>query len=241
MNARLSTGTAALDWLLEGGYERDIVTVIYGPPGVGKTNLCLLAMAFGVKDKKIIYIDTEGSFSAERLQQMTERAADILDRTIFLRPVNFAEQEQAFLRLQKIVTDKVDLIVLDSIAMLYRLELGKTKSAFDVNRQLGVQLATLTEIARKKQIPVLVTNQVYSDVEREGAVKIVGGDILKYQSKCLIELQHDGEARLAILRKHRSLPADKAVRFRIVDAGIEEISADAKKPLERRHDPLEFE
>ena len=50
---RLSTGKEFTDTLLDGGYESDVITTIYGPPGVGKTNFCLLAM-MRVKDKKVL-------------------------------------------------------------------------------------------------------------------------------------------------------------------------------------------
>jgi len=57
------------------------------------------------------------------------------------------------------------VIILDGAAMLYRLELAKSKDSYLVNRELGLQLSYLTEIARKKNIPVLVTNQVYADLD----------------------------------------------------------------------------
>ena len=105
--------------------------------------------------------------------------------------------------------------------MLYRLELGKSEDVYEVNRELGKQLSYLAEIARKKFIPVLVTNQVYSDFEEKDKVNIVGGDLLKYSSKCLIELQLTPSGnRRAILRKHRSIMAEKEIIFKIVQGGI---------------------
>ena len=50
-------------------------------------------------------------------------------------------------------------------------------------------MAYLVEIARKKKIPVLITNQVYTDFDHRDEVKMVGGDLLRYGSKCLIELK----------------------------------------------------
>jgi len=224
MESKLGTGTEVMDWLLEGGYEKDVVTTIYGPPGSGKTNLCMLCIAHAVKNKKVIYIDTEGSFSVSRFKQISEEYKDILKRIIFLRPLNFEEQKKSFETLKGIVNDSIGLIVLDSIAMLYRLELGKSKNLYAINRDLGLQLSYLTEIARKEKIPVLVTNQVYPDFEKDGEIKMVGGDLLKYQSKCLIELQVINGKRKAILRKHRSLPDQKEIMFRITEKGIRELS-----------------
>ena len=50
---------------------------------------------------------------------------------------------------------------------------------------------------------------------------MVGGDILKYGSKGLIELQITPSGnRRAILRKHRSIAEEKEIVFRIVEGGI---------------------
>lgn len=224
-DTKISSGSEVMDWLLEGGYEKDVLTCIYGPPGTGKTNLLLMLMANSpdIKDKKILFIDTEGNFSLSRFKQLTSNYKEVFERTIFLKPVNFDEQRKAFEKLRKLVTEKIGVIVLDSVAMLYRLELGKNKDVYNVNRDLGLQLSYLTEIARKKNIPIVVTNQVYADVDAQKGFKIVGGDILKYSSKCLIELQKDSEGvRTATLKKHRSLP-EKKIHFKITDSGLEEV------------------
>ena len=78
------------------------------------------------------------------------------------------------------------------------------------------------EIARKKHIPVLVTTQVYSDFDNRNTVKMVGGDLLKYGSKCLLELQKFNHCWGLILRKHRSLPEGKECKFKIGQKGIDE-------------------
>lgn len=218
---KVSTGSDVMDWLLEGGYENEIITTIYGPPGTGKTNLCLLCMVNNY-DKKIIYVDTEGSFSITRIKQLADNYEEVLRNIIVLTPTNFDEQKKVFEKLKNLISNKIGLIIIDSIAMLYRLEIGITKDIFKVNRDLGVQLVNLIQIARKFKIPVIVTNQVYADFEDKSKINMVGGDILRYASKCLIELQRNDVEKKAILRKHRSLPEGKEVFFTIKDTGIYE-------------------
>jgi hypothetical protein len=85
----------------------------------------------------------------------------------------------------------------------------------------------LSEIAKKGNIPVIITNQVYSGflseeelkkgIERE--VNIVGGDLFQYWSKCIIELKNERGKRKAFLLKHRSLP-QKELGFEIRNEGI---------------------
>jgi len=222
MVTKISSGSKVMDELLNGGYETDVLTTIYGPGGVGKTCLCLLA-AIGIAKagKRVVYMDTEGNFSVERLKQLEPDHKAIMEKIIFFKPLTFDKQKKAFSVLRSTVDDKVGLIVIDTIAMLYRLEMGKAAEVLKVNRELGRQLAYLTEIAREKNIPVLVTNQVYSDFEDRDTVRMVGGDILKYGSKCLIELiKYRKNKRKAVLRKHRSLPEEREAVFEIQEKGI---------------------
>jgi DNA repair protein RadB len=222
---KISTGSSLTDSFLNGGYENDVVTTIYGPAGSGKTLFCLLALLkIAEKKKKIIYIDTEGGFSSERLKQLTEDYKNVLDNVVFLRPTSFKEQKNAFGKLKEIINEKIGLVIVDTISMLYRLELGKNEDIYGVNKDLGQQLGYLNEIVRKKKIPVLITNQVYANFENKNSVNIVGGDLLRYGSKCMIELQigHKG-SRKAILRKHRSIIEEKEIMFKIIEKGIASI------------------
>jgi len=219
---KIASGSKILDYFLKGGYEDDIITTLYGPAGSGKTCLCLLATVNVTrKGKKVIYIDSEGGFSLERLKQIALDYKKVLDKTIFLKPTSFKEQKKVFLQLKDIINNKIGLIVVDTISMLYRLELGKNGEAQEANRELGKQLSYLSEIARKKNIPILITNQVYASFDEKDKVNMVGGDLLKYGSKCLIELQiTPASNRRLILKKHRSIEEEKEILFKIVDGGI---------------------
>jgi len=220
---KISTGTKILDEFLEGGYEKDAITTIYGPSGSGKTNLMVMAAVEATKkNKKIIYIDTEGGFSITRLKQICPEYEKVMPHILFLKPTTFEEQKQCFAKLKNLVNDKIGLIIIDTISMLYRLV--RVQDVQEVNRELGIQIGYLTEIARKQKIPILMTNQVYTSFDLKDKVNMVGGDLIKYGSKCLIELQtgHTGK-RKAILRKHRSIAGEKETYFRISAQGIEPI------------------
>ena len=222
---KMTTGSAILDQLLEGGYETDIITTIYGPAGAGKTCICMLAGSEVARTgKKVIFVDTENGFSVERLKQVAPDYEKVLEQMVFLRPTRFKDQAEAIFKLNTLVNDKIGLIVVDTIGMLYRIEMGQAKEVYEINSSLGKQISLLSEIARTKNIPVLVTNQVYADFDKKDAVKIVGGDILKYGSKCMIEIKAaHSNVRQLILRKHRSIAQEKSCMFQIVQTGISEI------------------
>jgi len=139
---------------------------------------------------------------------------------LFLKPTTFAEQKGSFEKLESLLEDqRIGLIIVDSITLLYRLEIGKTDKVYSVNKELGRQLSLLSRISRKNKIPIIAINQVYSDFE--GKINMVGGDLLRYQSKCLIELVNKTDGyKEAILRKHRSIKENKKVKFKILQEGI---------------------
>lgn len=218
----ITTGSDILDDLLKGGYETDIVTTIYGPSGSGKSNLAMLALVAN-SDKKVFYVDTESGFSVSRLKQLTPKYKKVLDNTMLVTPGSLEDQGTTFEKLKNAVSKNVGLLIVDSIAMLYRLEVAKKRNVKEINQQLAEQIANLIRIARDQNVPVIVTNQVYSSFENPDEVKLVGGDILKYGSKCLIELRKDNGTRTAVVQKHRSMPAGEKRTFRIVNEGLENV------------------
>lgn len=212
----ITTGSKLLDDLLNGGYEKDIVTTVYGPSASGKSNIAMMAAAANA-DQRVVYVDTESGLSVTRLRQLSDDAEQVLENTMVVQPASLEDQGAALERLKGSVDD-VSIVIVDSIAMLYRLKVAKENDIQATNQALAEQIADLIRIARDDETPVLVTNQVYEDFDG-GGVNIVGGDILKYGSKCLIELK-DEDGREAIVRKHRSMAAGKRVSFTIVDDGI---------------------
>lgn len=232
---KVSAGNYDLNVWLKGGYDSGIVTTFYGGPGSGKTNLCMIAaVSQAKKGNKVIFIDTEGGFSSERVKQLfSSRSAngdeknlnvnEVLENILVLKPTNFKEQQQSFDQLLKHVKEQVSLIIVDGMTMLYRLDFADARSSEKdienmqiVNAALTKQMRLLVEIARKNDIPVLVTNQTYN---WDNEVRMVAGDIIRYWSKCLIELTNESGKRTAFLVKHRSI-GEKSLAFQIYDEGI---------------------
>jgi len=236
MTNKISTGSYDFNKWLFGGYEKDVITMIAGPAGCGKTNFCILASCSQArKGNKVIFVDTEGGFSVDRVKQIVgEGYEKILENILLLEPTSFDEQKKCFVKLLgRIKKEQISLIIIDGMAMLYRLELGdaqksgKSENIKKVNRELSKQMRDLAEIARKQQIPIIITNQVYTEFLSEENWKkgvergthLVGGDLFKYWSKCIIELKYDRGKRKAILLKPRSLP-NKEMSFEIRNRGI---------------------
>lgn len=225
--AKVSAGSYDFNKWLFGGYDKDIVSVIYGAAGTGKTNFCLLAaVSQAKKGNKVIFVDSEGGFSSERIKQLAGDSYNaVLKNILLLKPTNFSEQKKSFEQILKYLKDEICLIIVDGMTILYRLDFASAREnekekgreeIQKINFELVRQMKTLVEIARKRNIPVIVTNQVYRFDNED---KMVGGDILKYWGKCLIELTNDNGRRTAFLKKHRSLP-EKSFSFQIYDEGV---------------------
>ena len=165
---KISAGSYDFNKWLFGGYEKSIITMIAGPAGSGKTNFCILASASQAKKgNKVIFVDTEGGFSIERIKQIVSSQEDldkILNNILLLKPTNFEEQKKEFQDLLKhIKKENISLIVIDGMTMLYRLEFENKERIQETNRSMAFQMRTLAEIARKQGIPIIITNQVYSE------------------------------------------------------------------------------
>ncbi len=215
---RLQTN-GPLDKLLSGGIEMGVITNVYGPAGSGKSNVVLSCVLSCIQqNKKIIYIDTEGSFSMERYMQMGGKE-HLMEEIVFLDAHTWKEQCDIFKKLEEvIIKSKAGLIIVDSMVALYRLEMDNENFSI-INKQLATQYSVLSGIARKHNIPVLVTTQVYST---GGEIEMSSRAISQYWSKVLIELKKTGKDnhRAAIIRKHRSLPEGQQIEFEIYEKGL---------------------
>jgi len=225
MSKRLKIGCSALDELLGGGVEAGAVTEFYGEGGAGKTNICLQLSRNCVQEgKKPIFIDTEG-VSFERLEQICGKDySKINSEILFFSPYSLLDQEQMVNEAIKILenTKKIGLIVLDSGTVFYRMSLGSDDE--QLHRQnLSRQIILLLANARKFDLPVVITNQVFQDIEND-TISPIGGHILYHNAKAIIRLDKvTDNVRSATLIKHRSLAEGLHCEFKITNNGIEDL------------------
>ncbi|MFB6105873.1 MAG: DNA repair and recombination protein RadB [Halobacteriaceae archaeon] len=221
---RVGTGCDALDELLGGGLERGAVTQVYGPPAAGKTNLALsAAVGVAAAGEVAVVVDTEG-LSPERFETLlaarTEDVDAASERVVVQAAHNFEEQAQA-VRDVADFAEQASLVVLDSATGFYRLE-RTTEAGEDGEalRRVARQMTHLLSLARRYDLAVVVTNQVYADPESD-RVRPLGGHTLEHWTATVLRLERfRGGNRRATLEKHRSQPAGETARFRIVDEGL---------------------
>jgi DNA repair protein RadB len=223
VTGHIATGCDPLDDLLGGGFERGAVTQVYGPPAAGKSNLVLsAAVEAATAGHSTLYIDTEG-LSVDRMEQLARGHPDadldtVASRLIVSEVHDFDEQAEA-VRDAAEFADQVALIVLDSATGFYRLERTEREEG-EALRAVARQVTHLLSLARKHDIAVGLTNQVYTDPEGESA-RALGGHTLDHWSGVILRLDRfRGGNRRATLEKHHAREAGNSAQFRITDDAI---------------------
>ena len=225
MSDALTTGCRSLDDLLGGGFERGTVTQLYGPPAAGKTNVALsTAVQVAADGGTAVYIDTEG-LSADRFRQLASAVSgnqsieDITSRLIISDAHDFASQEEA-VRDAAEFAERAELIVLDSATGFYRLKRTGDADAGESLRQVANQVTHLLSLARKHDLGVVITNQVFTDPDSDQA-RALGGHTLDHWTGVILRLDRfRGGNRRATLEKHRSKPAGDTATFEITGDGL---------------------
>ncbi len=179
----LTTGTTALDGILGGtGFETQKVYEIYGPEGTGKSTLLhqLVCTAFLPPDKGglgagAIFIDTEGTFSIKKVQQMAPRfgidPAEISRNVIKAGPPT--SDNLLYLcevQLEKLAHESgARLFCLDSIATHFRAEYGAERQGFPERQQKANKVIhALKRVAQQSNGVAIMTNQVTANVSGFG-------------------------------------------------------------------------
>ena len=179
------------------------INLIYGECATGKTTFAIQkALECG---KKVIFIDTENSFSIERVKQMNKNYKEILKNIFVHTPKSFMDQHEFIKSLTGV---KNALIILDTLGIFYRLELQK--ESFVTNKRVEKQLRILKELSENNDI--LILNQVYHNFD--GKIEMSGGNLVRKNCDCICRFEK--EPRIMIIEK----PERKEIIFEISDSGL---------------------
>jgi DNA repair protein RadA len=239
---RCSTGSKSLDELLLGGVETQAVTEFYGEFGSGKSQIChtLCAMAKqpindGGLDGGVIYIDTEGTFRPERLQQIAESRGfipqEVLKNVTVCKVYNSSHLELIVKDIGRYINEfKPRLVIIDSIISLHRAEFSGRGTLADRQQRLNSILHKLVRVAEIFNVAIVITNQVQTSPDSfiGDPTKAAGGNVIGHTSTYRIYLRKSGENRIAKIIDSPYHPYSD-IRFTVNERGIDDLEDGARR------------
>ncbi len=168
----VTTGSSELNRILGGGFQTGKLTEVYGPFKSGKTALAhTLAVTFqlpksrGGLEAPVAYIDTENTFSKEKIKRIAKRFEldpdKVLAKIFHARIYSSDHQNQMISKAETLCkTREVRLIVVDSLMALMRAEYVGIGMLAKRQGVLNNMLHGLSRIAETYNCGVLLTNQV---------------------------------------------------------------------------------
>lgn len=193
---KISYGIPWLDEIVDGIKPKQI-NMIYGAAGVGKSTFCYILATNYLKaqGKNILFIDNDHNFSAERIVQISQNQ-DILKNFIVVKPSSILEFQNFIDNLNKF--EDVDLIIIDSIASIYRIELYEKQLKEILGKMLS-DIKKLRDFIQKNNKFLILVNQIYGENEKD----IFGYENVQYIANIIFEISRKNkEIRTLKLIKH---------------------------------------
>jgi len=164
---------------------------VFGDFGVGKTTFALQTAINSAKlGKFIIYVYTKPKFPSEKVMLINKNSEDINNSILFIQTTNFDELNRIIFNFEFLILKylnknktKLELIIIDSITNLYRLELSKDKKEknYNLNYKLNQILANLAYLNEIYNIEILVINETSRKTVDDLIIDIQsGGNVMKF-------------------------------------------------------------
>ena len=191
------------------------ITHIAGPPNSGKTTL-IYQSCKGIKEgKKVLVLDCEMNFSAQRLQDII-RSKKIDLRNIII--MNIADRIQQFNTIMKIhkfiLNGNFSFIAINGITDHFRYT--SEKEEVSTYRTLSMQLAYLKMISKNEKTPILMINQVSAfKSKNKKEFKPIANSVMKHYADRNIILQHINRKLL------KAIYNNEEIYYTVTSNGIE--------------------
>jgi len=246
--ARLTTGSKALDKIVDGGLETQTITEFYGEYGCGKSQIChqlcvnvQLPIEQGGLNGGVLYIDTENTFRLERIVQMSNHLGlnpeEVVKNIIYAEA--YTSDHQMFLleNADEIIkANNIKLIIVDSLTAHFRSEYMGREMLASRQQRLNKHMHKLTALARAFNAVAVVTNQVMAKPDQffGDAIHPIGGNIVGHTSQTRIYLRRasHGPIRIARLVSSPYLPEGEEI-LKVTENGIEDVSEEEKATKSR--------
>ena len=222
----LSSGVAAVDRVLGGGFVAGSISLIGGEPGIGKSTLIAqAALAMAKAGGTVLYVT--GEESPTQVGRRLERLANgPLPETL-----RFLDQTESGTIAATIASEKPSLAIVDSIQTLRAS--GVTGEPGNPT-QVRASASIVGEAAKRGGIPLVLVGQVTKDGD------LAGPRLLEHLVDTVLMLEGDRTQELRILRvlKHRFGPTEESALFTMEEGGLVELLDPSLRFLQDRGAPV---
>ena len=234
----ITTGSEGLNKILGGGIQTGKLTEVFGPFKSGKTNLShsiavtvQLPKNKGGLDGSVAYIDTENTFSKEKIKRIATRfgmdPSKVLSRLYHSRIYSSDHQSQMIQKAESLCKSRnVKLIIVDSLMALMRNEYVGIGMLARRQQVLNNMIHGLSRIAETYNCAVLLTNQVATKMMGMfSGDDAIGGNIVAHGCHFRVMFKTKGFSsnnslkRRAVIVDAPDLPPEEC-EFYITPAGI---------------------
>lgn len=220
--ARQSTGIDELDRVLGNGLVSGSVVLLGGNPGIGKSTI-LLQMQASLTNSRCLYVTGE-----ESLQQVSMRAQRLKLSSDNIRLLSETRIENI---LQTALTEKPDIIVIDSIQTAYT---DAVQSAPGSVSQVRESTARLVRYAKQTQTTLFLVGHV----TKEG--QLAGPRVLEHMVDTVLYFEGEQGSRYRMIRavKNRFGAVNELGIFAMTETGLKPVSNPSAIFLSRHETPV---
>lgn len=233
---KISAAANSLNELLGGGVEANAITEAYGKFASGKTQLgfqlCVNVQRpvnDGGLDGKVLFIDTEGTFRPDRLEQIAKAAGmdpkQVLENIFVVRATSTDQQILAIERADKLIRESnIKLVVVDSLMALFRSEFLGRGALGERQQKLNSHIHKLQKLADTYDLAVYMTNQVMDNpgILFGDPTTPVGGNVVAHAATTRLYMRKSKEEkRIVRLVDSPNMPEGEAV-IKITSEGIKD-------------------
>ncbi len=217
---RIQTGMSEFDRLMGGGIVSGSLSLLGGDPGIGKSTLMLqIAHALANQGLTVLYIC--GEESVEQTSLRAERLHVGSDNLFLLNETLFSHIK---LHIEKL---KPDILIVDSIQILYKSELPSAPGSVTQIREITTELLHLSK-------GLGISTFLIGHITKSG--EIAGPKVLEHLVDTVLYFEGERHQGCRLLRsvKNRFGASEEIAIFQMVGHGLKEVSNPSALFLQER-------
>jgi DNA repair protein RadA len=194
--------------LLGGGYRTGTLTELFGRSNSGKSQLAMQAALVAARDgAKSLYIDTEGAFRPERVEEIAKarewETEGVLEKIVYTRSDSSSEQMEAVRKMgSRPATSACRLVIVDTLTRNFSLDLPGRTNLSSRQGALDVHLSEMARDAYLNGRAYLLTNRVTFGASRD--VGIGGRTVAQLVSVSVLLERAQGRIKATVIPTGKS-------------------------------------